>query len=101
MIHMNIYITNKLIIWLLFVNYVFLNFETSILPLLDILRSESKIVSDTNATRIHVNIITQARHQIVFDYVGILEINMIKQHNVLKYVVCYYMSFQSYFHVGM
>ena len=32
--------------------------EMSIAPLLEILCSESKIVSDKNAARIHVNIIT-------------------------------------------
>ena len=73
----------------------------SILPFLKIMRSKSKIVSDTNAARIHVNIITQAGHQIVFDFVGITEIENIKQ-EVLKCVVCYYICFfQSYFHVGM
>ena len=51
----------------------------SILPLLETLRSESKIVLNTNAAFIHVNIITQAGHQIVFDYVGIIEIKNIKR----------------------
>ena len=51
----------------------------SILALLETFCSESKILSDTNAARIHVNIIIQDGHQIVFDYVGILEINNIKQ----------------------
>ena len=62
----------------------------SILPLLETLRSESKIVSDTNAARIHVNIITQAGHQIIFDYVGITEIKNINYEEVIKCVVCYY-----------
>ena len=61
----------------------------SIIPLLEILRSESKIVSDKNAARIHINIITQAGHHIVFNYVVITEIENIKQ-EVLKCVVCYY-----------
>ena len=61
----------------------------SITPLLEILHSESKILSDKNAARIHVNIITQAGHHIVFDYVAITEIKNIKQ-EVLKCVVCYY-----------
>ena len=62
----------------------------SFVPLLKILRSESKIVSDKNAAPIHVNIITQADHHIVFNYVVIIEIENIKQDEVLKCVVCYY-----------
>ena len=57
-------------------NYLFLNVEISILPLLEIMRSESKIVSDTNAACNHANIISQIGHQIVFDYVGITEIEI-------------------------
>ena len=60
-------------------NLVFLKFEISIVLLLEILRSESKIVSDKNATCIHVIIITQAGRHIVFDYVVIPEIDNIKQ----------------------
>ena len=74
-------------------NFVYLKFEISITPLLEILRSESKIVSDKNAARIHVNIITQAGHHIVFDYLNITEIENIKQDEILKCVVCYYMCF--------
>ena len=70
-------------------NYVFMNFEMSMLPLLEIMRSESKIVSDTNTACIPFNIITQAWHKIGFDYVAITEIENVKQ-NVLKCVVCYY-----------
>ena len=55
-------------------NYVFLNFEMSISTLHKTLRCKAKIVSDTNAARIHVNIITQAGLQIVFDYPNITEI---------------------------
>ena len=62
----------------------------SIIPLLEILHSESKIVSDKNAASIHVNIITRAGSHIVFDYVFITEIENIKQEEVLKCVVCYY-----------
>ena len=71
-------------------NLVFLKFEMSIVPLLEILHSESKIVSDKNAACIHVNLITQAGRHIVFDYVCITEIENIKQ-EVLICVVCYYM----------
>ena len=71
-------------------NVVFLKFEMSIIPLLEILHSESKIVSDKNAARSHINIITQAGHHIVFNYVVITEIENIKQEEVLKCVVCYY-----------
>ena len=67
----------------------------SIIPLLEMLRSESKIVSDKNAARINVNIITQAGHHIVFDYVVITEIENIKQEEVLKCVVCYYMCYSN------
>ena len=71
-------------------NFVFLKFEMSIIPLPEMFRSESKIVSDKNAARIHVNIITQAGHYIVFDYVVSTEIENIKKEEVLKCVVCYY-----------
>ena len=65
-------------------------FELSIILWLEILRGESKILSDKNAARIHVNIITQAGHQIVFNYVFITEIENIKLDEVLKCVDCYY-----------
>ena len=55
----------------------------SIVPLLKMLRSEWKIVSDKNAARIHVNIITQAGHHIVFYYVVITKIENIKQEEVV------------------
>ena len=71
-------------------NFVFLKFEMSITPLLEILRSEFKIASDKNAASIHVHIITQAGHHIVFDYLNITEIENIKQDEVLKCVLCYY-----------
>ena len=76
-------------------NVVFLKFEMSVIPLLEILLSESKIVSDKNAARIHVNIITQAGQNIVCNYVVITEIENIKQVEVLKCVVGYYMCFSN------
>ena len=63
----------------------------SIVPLFKILRIESNIVSDKNAARIHVNIITQAGRHIVFDYVVITKFENIKQEEILMCVVCYYM----------
>ena len=65
-------------------NVVFLKFEMSIIPLLEILHSESKIVSDKNAALIHVNIITQAGHHIVFYYVVITEIENIKYFSIIN-----------------
>ena len=62
----------------------------SIILLREILHSKSKIVWDKNAARIHVNIITQAGHHIVFNYFVITEIENIKQEEVLKCVICYY-----------
>ena len=38
---------------------------------LEILRSQSKIISDKTATRTHLNIISQAGHRIVHDYIDI------------------------------
>ena len=76
-------------------NGVFLKFEMSIIPLLEILHSESKIISDKNAALIHVNIIAQAGRHIVFNYVVITEIENIKQEDVLKCVICYYMCFSN------
>ena len=43
----------------------------SLSSLLEILRSKSKIVSDENAAIIHLNIISQASHLIVYDYIDI------------------------------
>ena len=56
--------------------------------LLKILRSKSKIVSDKNAALIHLNIISQAWQQIVYDYIDITLIENIQQKEVLKCVVC-------------
>ena len=56
--------------------------------LLEILRSKSKIVSDENAALIHLNIISQAGHRIVYDYIDITLIENIQQTQVLKCVVC-------------
>ena len=47
----------------------------SLSSLLEILRSKSKIVSDENAAIIQLNIISQAGHRIVYDYI---EITLIK-----------------------
>ena len=74
-------------------NVVFLIVEMGSNPLLEILHSESKIVSDKNAARIHVKILTQAGYHIVFNYVVITENENIKQQEVLKCVVCYYICF--------
>ena len=76
-------------------NVVFLIFEMSIIPLLEILHSESKIVSDKNAARIHVNIIAQAGHHIVFNYVVITEIKNMKQEEVLKCCLLLNMCFSN------
>ena len=43
----------------------------SISSLLEFLFSQSKIVLDKNAARIHLNIISQAGHRIVNDYIDI------------------------------
>ena len=67
----------------------------SIVPLLEILRSDSNIVSDKNAARIHVNIITQAGRHIVFDYVVITKIENIKQEEVLMCSLLLHMCFSN------
>ena len=46
--------------------------------LLDILRSQSKLVSDENAALIYLNIISQAGHRIVYDYIDITLIENIQ-----------------------
>ena len=56
--------------------------------LLKILRSKSKIVSVENAAIIHLNIIAQAGHRIVYDYIDITIIDNIYQKVVFKSVVC-------------
>ena len=43
----------------------------SLSSLLEILRSQPKIVSDKNAARIHLNIISQAGNRIDYDYIDI------------------------------
>ena len=60
----------------------------SLSALLEILRSQPKIVSDENAARIHLNIISQAGHRIVYDYIDITLIKNIQQKEVLKCIVC-------------
>ena len=60
----------------------------SLSSLLKILRSPPKIVSDENAARIHLNIIYQAGHRIVYDYIDIKLIENIQQNEVLKCIVC-------------
>ena len=60
----------------------------SLSSLLEILRSQAKIVSDENAARIHLNINFQAGHRIVYDYIYITSIKNIQQKDVLKCVVC-------------
>ena len=67
----------------------------SLSSLLEILRSQPKIVSDENAARIQINIISQAGHPIVYDYIDITLIENIKQKEVLKCVVCDKMSFSN------
>ena len=64
----------------------------SLSSLLEIWRSQPKIVSDENAARIHLNIISQAGHRIVYGYIDITLIENKKQ-KVLKCVVCNKMSF--------
>ena len=54
----------------------------SLSTLLEILRSQPKIVSDENAARIHLNIISQAGHRIVHDYIDITLIENIQQKEV-------------------
>ena len=56
--------------------------------LLEILRSNSEIVSDENAAIIHLNIISDAGHRIVYYYTAITLITNIKQTKVLKCDVC-------------
>ena len=51
----------------------------SLSSLLQILRSQPKIVSDEKATRIHFNIISQATHRIICDYIDITLIKNIQQ----------------------
>ena len=63
--------------------------------LLEILRSKSKIVSDENAARIHLNIISQAGHRIVYDYIDVTLIENIQQQKVLKCIFCDKMSFSN------
>ena len=60
----------------------------SLLKLLEILRSKSKIVSDENAAIIHLNIISQAGHRIGYDHIDNTLIENIQQKEVLKYVDC-------------
>ena len=60
----------------------------SLSSLLEILRSKSKIVSNENAAIIHLNIISQAGHRIVYDYIDITLIENIQQKEVLKCVDC-------------
>ena len=63
----------------------------NISSLLDILRSQTKIVSDKNSARIHCNIISQAGHQIVPDYICITLIEIYKTTNFLNvfyYYIC-------------
>ena len=57
--------------------------------LLEILRSQSKIVSDENAALIHLNIISQAEHRIVYNYINITLIENIQQKILLNCVLCY------------
>ena len=52
--------------------------------LLEILLSQSKIVSDENAARIHLYIIFQAGHRIVHDYIDITLIENIQQKRNFK-----------------
>ena len=58
------------------------------LSLLEILRIQPKIVSKENAARIHLNIISQAGHRIVYDYINITLIENIHEKEVLKCIVC-------------
>ena len=60
----------------------------SLSSLLEILRIQPKIVSEENAARIHLNIISQAGHRIVYDYINITLIENIHQNEVLKCIVC-------------
>ena len=54
----------------------------SLSSLLENLRSKSKIVSDKSAGIIHFNIISQARHRIVYDYI---DITLIEIYNKKKF----------------
>ena len=65
------------------------------LSLLEILRIQPKIVSEENAARIHLNIISQAGHRIVYYYINITLIENIHQKEVLKCIVCNQMSFSN------
>ena len=65
----------------------------SLSSLLEILRSQPKIVSDKNAARNYLNNISQAGHRIVYDYIQITLIENIQQKEVLKCIVCDKMSF--------
>ena len=51
----------------------------SLSSLLEILLSQPKIVSEENAARIHLNIISQAGHRIVYDYINVTLIENIHQ----------------------
>ena len=54
----------------------------SLSSLFEILRSKCTIVSDENAAIIHLNIISQAGHRIVYDYIDITLIESIQQKEV-------------------
>ena len=56
----------------------------SFLSLLEILRSQSKIISNKSDALINRNIISQAKYQIVYDYIYITQIENIQQKEVLQ-----------------
>ena len=58
--------------------------------LLVLLNSPSKLVSEKNAVRIHINITTQPGRQIVPNYIDINLIENIETSKVLKCVICYH-----------
>ena len=58
--------------------------------LLKIFCSQSKVVLDKNAIRIHIKVINQAGCRIVPNYIGFNPIENQDQINVLKCIVCLY-----------
>ena len=56
--------------------------------LIEILRNQSKIVSDDNASLIHLNIISQAGHRIVHVNIDITLVQNLQQNKVVKCVIC-------------
>ena len=57
----------------------------SLSSLFEIVRRQPKIISDENAARIHLNIISQAGHRIVYDYI---DITLIEIYNKKSFKMC-------------